>query len=335
MKAIPALSLVVCTTILSRSQAFSFQITNNKYSHCSKKESSLYLSSSNELLSNFKEQHNQVLSSLVKYCQNDRKQKKSTKKKLLYKWDDEPWKQQGQLGRELNSANSPIQRNEPIIQVPRNIPTNIFLGNYQSNHDLSTLLQNHQNVNVINPLHIYISNELDQICQSFQASCGGLIPDANVIPFTPTEALTVGPVGGYGGEWSLMDFTLYFFDFTSISESSNNDTHQSLRRIMTQLSAALLAEGRNKNNNHEMKHQTIALGYRLKGNKVKDLMEQELEIGRALSKLAKTRGMRTRHVLEDPEKYSIPSQVPKIISENDCEIFQTWMVLEADDISTI
>lgn len=267
----------------------------------------------------FDQMHNDVLVQLTNYCEIDRTRKNSRKKKLLYKWDDDPWREQGRL----LSPDSTTQTNPLSLKTPQDqilIPTTIFIGNDDSNGDTISNWINHGKRN---PHQCYVANANPTPIDSLKQSNGGMLPDSNVIAISPTEALTIGPVGGRRGPFSSIEFTIYSFHIHLETTT--------LPQIIQMFSAALLPEFHAKK--YLLKHQTMAVGYRLIGSNeidtLYDVMQMELEIGRALSMLAKTRGMRTRHVLEDPERYGISSNTFKMRPGGN--ELQSWFILEADD----
>ena len=68
---------------------------------------------------------------------------------------------------------------------------------------------------------------------------------------------------------------------------------------------------------------TTAVGYSLMGGN-RDVVGKELDVCRALTSIARANGMRTRHVLDDPERYGLPMGIAKTKGGT----FTSWMLLE-------
>eukprot|EP00581_Thalassiosira_minuscula_P015156 CAMPEP_0183713674 /NCGR_PEP_ID=MMETSP0737-20130205/8448_1 /TAXON_ID=385413 /ORGANISM="Thalassiosira miniscula, Strain CCMP1093" /LENGTH=383 /DNA_ID=CAMNT_0025942493 /DNA_START=382 /DNA_END=1533 /DNA_ORIENTATION=+ len=156
------------------------------------------------------------------------------------------------------------------------------------------------------------------VANRHQSTCDALrmkVPEMNVVHATAAEALTVGAplsidnsdatkeraeeetnahLRQDGGAFANIDFTSYYFD-----GCGGFPPH-----ITNMLSAALLRDNCDCN-------KPIAIGYSVLGGN-KDVVTKELVISRALCRIARQRGMRMVHALDDPERYGISLDVQKI-----------------------
>eukprot|EP00984_Skeletonema_dohrnii_P029758 scaffold20625_cov80-Skeletonema_dohrnii-CCMP3373.AAC.2 len=157
------------------------------------------------------------------------------------------------------------------------------------------------------------------------------LPEENVIHATAAEALTPpcsndvsdcnDDSNDYdGSSFSDVDFACYYFDgcggFTP--------------HIIGMMSAALIRPETTSSSTNNLQHhlpKTTAIGYSLMGGN-KDVIEKEMDINRALSNIARTRGMRTRHVLDDPWRYGVPAEIAK----TEGGTFTSWMLLEEEEV---
>ena len=72
---------------------------------------------------------------------------------------------------------------------------------------------------------------------------------------------------------------------------------------------------------------TIAVGYSLLGGN-KNVVQKELEVSQALAIIARRRGLRMVHALDDPMRYGISADLKKIGGSGGSGTFTTWLVLE-------
>ena len=173
------------------------------------------------------------------------------------------------------------------------------------------------------PSRCYVANRHLSTCKILQKH----LPEENVIHATAAEALSPPSAAESDGNnngshdndssFSDIDFACYYFDgcggFTP--------------HIIGMMSAALIRPEATKLNNLNHSSKTIAVGYSLMGGN-KDVIEKEMDINRALSNIAHTRGMRTRHVLDDPWRYGIPAEIAK----TEGSTFTSWIILEEEDM---
>lgn len=170
------------------------------------------------------------------------------------------------------------------------------------------------------PSCCYVANRHLSTCKILQQH----LPEENVIHATAAEALTPPSSDGsecksdtvhVGSSFSDVDFACYYFDgcggFTP--------------HIIGMMSAALVPREATRMSNLHLLPKTTAIGYSLMGGN-KDVIEKEMEINRALSNIARTRGMRTRHVLDDPWRYGVPAEIAK----TEGGTFTSWMILEEE-----
>mmetsp|Transcript_10057 Transcript_10057/g.14929 ORF Transcript_10057/g.14929 Transcript_10057/m.14929 type:complete len:407 (+) Transcript_10057:117-1337(+) len=185
----------------------------------------------------------------------------------------------------------------------------------------------------------YVANRHESSCASLRISGGGLLPDENVVHATASEALTISePItvdlgvdgssagkedvdlvslsGGKDGAFARIDFAAYYFDGCG----------GFVPHIIGMLSSALL---RQLPSDDAASSGPIAVGYSLLGGN-KDVVKKELTVSRALTIIARRRGMRMVHVLDDPLRYGISPDIQKIGGSND-GTFTTWLLLQAEN----
>ena len=163
----------------------------------------------------------------------------------------------------------------------------------------------------------YVANRHESTCKALVDSSGGLLPNENVVHATCSEALSKG-----GGAFSEIDFTGYYFD-----GCGGYAPH-----IVNMMSSALLVlkgdDRKEKARTKPLRKRPIVVGYSLLGG-TKNLVEKELEISRAMTIIARSRGMRMVHALDDPLRFGLPPNVPKLGGKKGTT-FTTWLVLEPD-----
>ena len=130
-----------------------------------------------------------------------------------------------------------------------------------------------------------------------------ILPRTNVAHATAAEALTPGAEGGF----SELEFAAYYFD-----GCGGFAPH-----VIGMMRAALLSS-------KARRPSPVAVGFSLTGGK--GMIGRELQVCRALSEIAGTVGMRTRHTMDDPKRYKMPQNIPK----TEGNTFTTWMLLEED-----
>jgi len=240
----------------------------------------------------FKRLHNEAFAALARFCQSDRER------------------------RSVSSAVAAVDDNEESKDP------NVF---YLDGPDTATslaLIDKHG----FDPSCCYVANRHLSTCKILQQH----LPEENVIHATAAEALTPPSTSSDesddcksdtdydGSSFSDVDFACYYFDgcggFTP--------------HIIGMMSAALVRpEATSMNNLHHRIPKTTAIGYSLMGGN-KDVIEKEMDINRALSNIARTRGMRTRHVLDDPWRYGVPAEIAK----TEGGTFTSWMLLEVEEV---
>jgi len=94
--------------------------------------------------------------------------------------------------------------------------------------------------------------------------------------------------------------------------------------IVDMMSAALVRSPSPGENAHDRRRGTTAVGYSLMGGN-RNVVDKELDICRALTSIATVNGMRTRHVLDDAERYGLPLDIVKTTAGG---TFTSWMILE-------
>jgi len=169
-----------------------------------------------------------------------------------------------------------------------------------------------------NAAQCFVANRHETSCHSLTQSGGGLLPDSNVVYATASEALTVAaPLSSDkigkedGGIFSHIDFSAYYFDGCG----------GFVPHIVGMLSAALLRQDFDAS-------KPIAVGFSLLGGN-KDVVGKEMAVSQALTIIARQRGMRVVHVLDDPTRYGISLDIKKIGGAN-AGTFTTWFLLTKD-----
>lgn len=164
----------------------------------------------------------------------------------------------------------------------------------------------------------FVANRHLSTCEILQQ----LLPEENVIHATAAEALTpssnTSDCNNDGTDYdessfSDIDFACYYFD-----GCGGFAPH-----IIGMMSAALIRPEATRMSNLHHLPKTMAVGYSLMGGS-KDVIEKEMDINRALTNIARTRGMRTRHVLDDPCRFGVPTEIVK----TEGSTFTSWMLLE-------
>ena len=238
----------------------------------------------------FKRLHNEAFAALARFCQHDRNRRSTSSA----------------------SAAADNESKDP----------NVF---YLDGPDTATslaLIDKHG----FDPSCCYVANRHLSTYKILQQ----YLPEENVIHATAAEALTPPCSNASdcnddnsdydGSSFSDVDFACYYFDgcggFTP--------------HIIGMMSAALIRPETTSSSTNNLQHhlpKTTAIGYSLMGGK-KDVIEKEMDINRALSNIARTRGMRTRHVLDDPWRYGVPAEIAK----TEGGTFTSWMLLEEDEV---
>ena len=235
----------------------------------------------------FKQMHNDVFIALSQYCQQKR-----------------------------NHAHLNLDRDDKS-KLNRSI--NIFFLDGPDGGTASSLIEKGEFL----PSQCFVANRHESSCNSLRISGGGRLPDENVIHSSAAEALMImeSAKGASLGleefaeqvetcSFSNVDFAAYYFDGCG----------GFVPQIIDMISAALSKE------NCHYDQMPIAVGYSIVGGN-KDVVEKELEVSRSVTVIARRRGMRTVHALDDYERYGISSKAKKIGGSGG-GTFTTWLVLE-------
>jgi len=158
------------------------------------------------------------------------------------------------------------------------------------------------------PAQCYVANRHESTCKILQE----ILPNENVICATASEALSPSSQDSKETSFSDVDFAAYYFDGCG----------GYVPHIIQMMSSALIR----LDHDNQQPSRTTAVGFSLLGGN-KDIVEKELEVCRALSIIASTRGMRTRHALDDPIRYGIPNEICK----TEGGTFTSWILLEAEE----
>jgi hypothetical protein len=248
----------------------------------------------------FKAMHNDAFIQLSRYCERERVRSK------------------------VNSQETGDLDNDDTSQKS----TNLFFLDGPDGGTASALIQRGN----FKASQCYVANRHESSCDSLRASGGGLLPNENVIHSTASEALTISQplsidgveatTGGendidvalYAGEDGALahvDFSAYYFDGCG----------GYVPHIVGMLSAALMRDNCDAS-------KPIAVGYSLLGGN-KNVVGKELTVSQALTIIARRRGMRLVHALDDPLRYGISPDIRKIGGSNG-GTFTTWLLLEPD-----
>ena len=179
------------------------------------------------------------------------------------------------------------------------------------------------------PSQCYVANRHLTTCESLRISGGGLLPDKNVAYATASEALTLGCKcatedlfkqeidvkeetvdGEEEGAFARIDFAAYYFDGCG----------GFVPHIVGMLCAALLRPDFKPS-------YPIAVGYSILGGS-KEMISKELAISQALNVIARKIGMKMIHVLDDPMRFGIASDIQKIGGVGGSGTFTTWLLLQ-------
>jgi hypothetical protein len=185
--------------------------------------------------------------------------------------------------------------------MPKTNDPNVFYLDGPDASTSSVLINAHG----FDPRSCYIANRHKSTCDLLQRK----IPFMNVMHASAVEALMVSKDIN---SFSNVNFAAYYFD-----GCGGFPPH-----IVDMMSAALVrSPGENA---HDRRRRTTAVGYSLMGGN-RNVVDKELDICRALTSIATVNGMRTRHVLDDAERYGLPLDIVKTSAGG---TFTSWMILE-------
>ena len=220
--------------------------------------------------------------------------------------------------------------------------TNVFFLDGPDGGTASALIQK----GGFEPSQCYVANRHKSSCKSLRASGGGLLPDQNVVHTTATEALIskssrqsllsilnnddsiliqaktggqndvcLDSYEGKDGPFANTKFSAYYFDGCG----------GYVPHMIGMLCAALLPRDEDSSLAGYCPP-AIAVGYSLLGGNRNQVVNKELTITQVLTQIARRRQMRLVHVLDDPTKYGISSNIKKIGGSVD-GTFTTWLLL--------
>ncbi|VEU35288.1 unnamed protein product [Pseudo-nitzschia multistriata] len=240
---------------------------------------------------NFKDLHNDAFLKLVQYCERNR-------------------------GDYEKSKTSETNKEENITKV-------FFLDGPDARTASALIWKGNMDAT-----QCYVANRHESTCVCLRQSGGGLLPDANVVHATASEALSKPAFSNdrkqeqhQVGAFAHLDFTGYYFD----------GCNGFAPHIVNMLSSALLRLDQDDSNGQSFRQQhPIVVGYSLIGGGHKTqatMVENELFVSRALTTIARTRGMRVIQALDDPTRFGLHPETPKVAAKT----FTTWLLLEPDD----
>jgi hypothetical protein len=240
----------------------------------------------------FKRLHNEAFLALIRYCEERRKEKVHV-----------------QIGVEEEARDS----------------VRAFFLDGPTGGTASVLIQGG-----LDPSQCFVANRHESTCHKLRISGGGTLPEENVVHATAAEALRRVDGAGDDGEktnndddddegtnngpLAHLEFAAYYFDGCG----------GYVPHIVDMVSAALIRTRQQKGD--ELK--TTAIGFSLMGGN-KNVVDKELTICQAVNKIAKQQNMRMGHVLDDPDRYGISSDIRKI-GGAEGQTFTTWLILEMD-----
>lgn len=253
----------------------------------------------------FKTMHNDAFIQLSRYCERERNRLNFEK--------------------ESTRTGTSCEEEEPVL-------ANVFFLDGPDGGTASALIHRGE----FDASQCFVANRHESSCESLRISGGGMLPDENVVHATAAEALTItapisleGVEGKFAGKDNVdvasfagedgalahVDFAAYYFDGCG----------GFVPHIVGMLSAALLRKKCDAS-------RPIAVGYSLLGGN-KDVVAKELVVSRALTIIARKRGMRMVHVLDDPLRYGISSGVEKVGGSGGQGggTFTTWLLLQPED----
>ena len=150
----------------------------------------------------------------------------------------------------------------------------------------------------------YVANRHSSTCETLAST----YPNLNVLhtsaasAFDDTRKISFAEV----------DFCAYYFDGCG----------GHIPHLVEMITAALEVVGPwNKGKNHP-----IAVGFSLLGD-TRNMVEKDVAVTRAVAQLARARRMRTRQILDEPERYGIPVNLAKMRGNT----LTSWILLEVDE----
>lgn len=236
----------------------------------------------------FKRLHNEAFVALARFCQQDRNRRSAT----AYAADN------------------------------NNTCPNVF---YLDGPDTATsvaLIEKHG----FDPSCCYVANRHLSTVKILQQH----LPEGNVLHATAAEALAPPASGSNNNNvsnedvasFSDVDFSAYYFD--GCGGFTPHIVGMMSAALVSSEASSIISPAKVRASNPPKT--TTAIGYSLMGGN-KDVIEKELKINRALSNIARTRGMRTRHVLDDPWRYGVPAEIAK----TEGGTFTSWILLEEEE----
>jgi hypothetical protein len=283
----------------------------------------------------FKDMHNDAFIQLARYCERERNKIRINRNNDI--------EQQQQQQQQQSSSSSSSSQSPP--QLPITTTTNLFFLDGPDGGTTSALLKRGK----FKSNQCYVANRHAASCDLLRKSGGGLLPDENVVHATSSEAFTSQgtTTSTTTDSFAHIDFTAYYFDGCG----------GYVPHVIDMLSSALLSQQHQQeenddndddDNDHNYGNNTdsmnssgpIAVGYSLLGGS-KNVIKKELTISRALTIIARKRGMRMIHVLDDPIRYGLTPSIQKIggigdsggsskLSNSGGNTFTTWLLLQPE-----
>ena len=150
----------------------------------------------------------------------------------------------------------------------------------------------------------YVANRHSSTCKTLESN----YPNLNVLHTSAAKAFD----DSMKESFSRVDFSAYYFD-----GCGGHVPH-----VVEMITAALtITAPWKKETNHP-----IAVGFSLLGD-TRNMVEKDLAITRAVAHLARARRMRTRQILDEPERYGIPATIAKTQGKT----LTSWILLESDE----
>jgi len=148
----------------------------------------------------------------------------------------------------------------------------------------------------------YVANRHSSTCKTLESN----YPNLNVLHTSAAKAFDDSTKNSF----ARVDFSAYYFD-----GCGGHVPH-----VVEMITAALTITAPWKKESNR-----IAVGFSLLGD-TRNMVEKDLAITRAVAQLARARRMRTRQILDEPERYGIPATIPKTQGKT----LTSWILLESD-----
>jgi hypothetical protein len=159
----------------------------------------------------------------------------------------------------------------------------------------------------IRVMDCYVANRHESTCKTLES----IYPDLNVLHTSAARAFDDTMSKSFAG----VDFCAYYFDGCGGHVPHLVEMMTAALGVVVSPAAPLTNERRR-----------IAVGFSLLGD-TRKMVEKDLAVSRAITKLARARRLRTRQILDEPERYGIPASISKTLGN----ILTSWILLESGE----